>query len=717
MHHLNIIIGISIIICFAEAVPVLDHSHHRYKRNNGLKTQSPDDRDSCKPGVASPVTRVNTTERLRALRDLFTGNGIDGYIIPSGDAHQSEYPSDYDLRRGYISGFSGSAGTAIVLKTKAALWTDGRYYLAAEDELDCNWILMRAGESDTPTMTKWLIDNLGATNGTVGASPFFTSSSSWLSMESTLKEGTVNMKQITNDLIDQIWTTGRPSEPNSTINALPMEYAGRSWQDKITDMHTAMAEQNVDTLIVTGLDETAWLFNLRAKDIAFNPFFISYAIVDRKNSKTRLFLNDKNRKLTENSTDDATKQKLHLHLNTGNTGNCNGMSGPCVEVVDYSTMLTEVQNINTDSGISQVWVAFQCNYALYSALRSKKVHQANTPAALIKTRKNAIEQQGMRNSHKRDAVALITFIANLEKTMKDGTKEWTEVSAALDLKEHRLSQEKNRGLSFSSISAVGSNGAIIHYHPSADTDKKLSLNEMYLLDSGGQYLDGTTDVTRTFHFGSPTAYQKECYTRVLMGQVDLARFKFYKGPHGPYGREIDAIARRPLWDVGLEYRHGTGHGIGSYLSVHEGPGRISLSHASFDSDEKLDEFMFFSDEPGYYEAGQFGIRLENIVMVTEAETTYNFMNSTFLTFETVTLVPYEPNLIDYDLLSPEQIKWINTYHSKVQKEIGPLVSSDPVASEWLSSRTQIVMGRTNMGDNLHTNLVFLVLCAILTTLL
>ncbi|XP_063404111.1 xaa-Pro aminopeptidase 1-like isoform X6 [Mytilus trossulus] len=667
MHHLNIIIGISIAISFAEAVPVLDHSHHRYKRNNGLKTQSPDDRDSCKPGVASPVTRVNTTERLKALRDLFTGNGIDGYIIPSGDAHQSEYPSDYDLRRGYISGFSGSAGTAIVLKTKAALWTDGRYYLAAEDELDCNWILMRAGESDTPTMTQWLIDNLGATNGTVGASPFFTSSSSWLSMESTLKEGTVNMKQVTNDLIDQIWTTGRPSEPNSTINALPMEYAGRSWQDKITDMHTAMAEQNVDTLIVTGLDETAWLFNLRAKDIAFNPFFISYAIVDRKNSKTRLFLNHKNRKLTENSTDDATKQKLHIHLNTGNTGDCNGMSGTCVEVVDYSTMLTEVQNINTDSSISQVWVAFQCNYALYSALSSKKVHQANTPAALIKTRKNAVEQQGMRNSHIRDAVALITFIANLEKTMKDGTKEWTEVSAALDLKEHRL--------------------------------------------------DGTTDVTRTFHFGTPTDYQKECYTRVLMGQVDLARFKFYKGPHGPYGREIDAIARRPLWDVGLEYRHGTGHGIGSYLSVHEGPGRISLSHASFASDEKLDEFMFFSDEPGYYEAGQFGIRLENIVMVTEAETTYNFMNSTFLTFETVTLVPYEPNLIDYDLLSPEQIQWINTYHSTVQKKIGPLVSSDPVASEWLSSRTQIVMGRTNMGDNLHTNLAFLVLCAILTTIL
>ncbi|CAC5392510.1 pepP [Mytilus coruscus] len=442
-------------------------------------------------------------------------------------------------------------------------------------------------------------------------------------------------------------------------------------------------------------------------------------------------------------------------------------------------MLTEVQNINTNSSISQVWVAFQCNYALYSALSSKKIHQANTPAALIKTRKNTVEQQGMRNSHKRDAVALINLhskfrencechnVLNREQgtayklvinillfTMKDGTKEWTEVSAALDLKTHRLSQEKNRGLSFSSISAVGSNGAIIHYRPSADTDRnlslneinaehnrglsfpsisgsgpngavihyfptpatdrKLSVNEMYLLDSGGQYLDGTTDVTRTFHFGTPTAYQKECYTRVLMGQVDLARILF---PNTLYGREIDAIARRPLWDVGLEYRHGTGHGIGSYLSVHEGPGRISLSHASFASDEKLDEFMFFSDEPGYYEANEFGIRLENIVMVTEAQTKYQFMNSTFLTFETVTLVPYEPNLIDYDLLSPEQIKWINMYHSKVQKEIGPLVSSDPVASEWLSSRTQTVIGRTNMGDNLHTNMVFLILCAILTTIL
>ncbi|CAC5392509.1 unnamed protein product [Mytilus coruscus] len=402
-------------------------------------------------------------------------------------------------------------------------------------------------------------------------------------------------------------------------------------------------------------------------------------------------------------------------------------------------MLTEVQNINTNSSISQVWVAFQCNYALYSALSSKKIHQANTPAALIKTRKNTVEQQGMRNSHKRDAVALINLhskfrencechnVLNREQgtayklvinillfTMKDGTKEWTEVSAALDLKTHRFNAEHNRGLSFPSISGSGPNGAVIHYFPTPATDRKLSVNEMYLLDSGGQYLDGTTDVTRTFHFGTPTAYQKECYTRVLMGQVDLARILF---PNTLYGREIDAIARRPLWDVGLEYRHGTGHGIGSYLSVHEGPGRISLSHASFASDEKLDEFMFFSDEPGYYEANEFGIRLENIVMVTEAQTKYQFMNSTFLTFETVTLVPYEPNLIDYDLLSPEQIKWINMYHSKVQKEIGPLVSSDPVASEWLSSRTQTVIGRTNMGDNLHTNMVFLILCAILTTIL
>lgn len=651
-----------------------------------------------------------------ALRSLFTENGIDAYIIPSGDAHDSEYPSDYDLRRGYISGFSGSAGTAVVLRTKAALWTDGRYYLAAEDELDCNWILMKSAEAGTPSIVQWLVENLKATSGTVGASPFFMASSSWLSMESSLKADSVNMKQITNDLIDQIWTTGRHPQPNSTINALEYRFSGRNWTNKIEDMRSSMEKNAVDVLIITGLDETAWLFNLRATDIQYNPFFISYAIVEK--NRTRLFLNEKDRKLTEDPSDPDTNQKLYQHLNTGQSGSCAGRSGLCVEVVDYVTMLPEVQKLNNDTSVSKVWIAYQCNYAIYAALNSKKIHQANTPAALIKCRKNQIEQNGMRNAHITDAVALIKFMAKLEKDVQEGTKKWTEVSAAEDLIQYRLDGNHNRGLSFDSISGSGPNGAVIHYRPSPLTDRELTVNEMYLLDSGGQYLDGTTDVTRTFHFGKPSAYQKECYTRVLMGHVDLARFKFHKGPHGPYGREIDAVARRALWDVGLEYRHGTGHGIGAYLSVHEGPGRISLSHSRFDSDEVLDKFMFFSDEPGYYEPGQFGIRLENIVMVTEAETKYRFMNGTFLTFETVTLVPYEPNLIDYELLIPGQIDWLNQYHKKIQDIIGPLVSNDPKATAWLKSRTSPIYYSgnrfSNKGDNLDISIACAILCVVLT---
>ncbi|XP_052709369.1 uncharacterized protein LOC128184084 isoform X3 [Crassostrea angulata] len=618
-----------------------EHQHQRARRSVSpnrraeIRNMSPTDRPSCPEGQTVPQTRVNTAERLVKLRTEMISAGIHAYIIPSEDAHQSEYPSDYDLRRKYISGLSGSYGLAVVTRDQAAVWTDGRYFLQAENELDCNWILMKMGESGVPSSTEWMISVLASTtNAKVGAYPFLINSGNWISYDTALSKERITMTPTSEDLVG--------------------------------------------------------LLNLRAADIAYNPFFLSYIIVEKQGNATTLYIKNAATKLTQNQTDTETTEKLYQHLNTGTDGDCTGKTDLCVTVLEYDPVAVQekVRTVANSDATQMVMVSFSCNHALSSVIPEAKRLRENTPVAIAKAKKNEVERNGMRNSHKRDAVALITFMAELEKKVKSNVY-MTEVSAALDLKKERMKGLYNRGLSFNSISAVGSNGAIIHYSPSNLTDKQITTSEMYLLDSGGQYLDGTTDVTRTFHFGTPSKYEKECYTRVLMGQVDLARFKFAKTKFGPYGREIDAIARRPLWEVGLQYRHGTGHGIGMFLSVHEGPGRISLSHAPFESDSPLDDGQFFSDEPGYYEDEQFGIRLENIFMVKEVETTYKFPNTTFLGFETVTLVPYEHSLINYDLLSQSQVDWINAYHKRIMDTIGEeLRVNKPEAYNWVAARTR-----------------------------
>ncbi|KAL3884061.1 hypothetical protein ACJMK2_030284 [Sinanodonta woodiana] len=664
-----------VVTAFAVEIPTI---HERTKRStNDSTTLKPGNWQSCMDGT-TPNTRVDTSERLQRLRSLlFTGN-IQAYIIPAEDAHQSEYPSDYDKRRQYISGFSGSAGTAVVtgqLYNKSALWTDGRYFLQAEAELDCNWILMRQGESGVPTITEWLLTVLPA-NSKVGVSPFLISSSQWKSYSDAMQKSNISLHGVNSELIDQIWTTGRPAMPSTAINALTMQFAGRSWQDKISDMRAKMAEQEVDLMIITGLDETAWLFNLRASDISYNPFFMSYAIIDRISNTTSLYIVGKDTKLTRTPNDTATNVTLYVHLNTGANGSCQGSSGACIEVKEYDNtdIIRDVEAAVIMS--NKVWVSRSCNYAIFSLIPETKVYQANTPVTLMKARKNKDEVEGMKRAHIRDAVALISFLAKLEKEVKQGVS-WTELSAAEDLETYRRKQEYNRGLSFDSISGSGSNGAIIHYSVTNATNKAITTKEMYLLDSGGQYLDGTTDVTRTFHFGTPTEFEKECYTRVLMGHINLFLAKW---PKGLYGREIDAFARGPLWDVGLVYRHGTGHGIGMYLSVHE--------------------------EPGYYQPDKFGIRIENIVMVTSVNTTHKMEGQNFLGFEHITLVPYEPNLIDVSMLSDKHIEYLNSYHKLIQERVGKELKNQQLneAYDWMMLKTATIISNGNQLPANHAGL-------------
>lgn len=649
---------------------------------------SPGNWDSCKQGASTPSTRVNTFDRIQVLRSYFATEDIHAYLIPSEDAHQSEYPSQYDKRRGYISGFQGSAGYAVVTISKQALWTDGRYFIEAENTLDCNWILMRDGVSGVPTMAEWLKSELS--NGQkLGASPYLVDNFYWKTNSEELFKHGIQMTTVDPELIDKFWSTnnGRPPQSSTYLYPLPLSMSGISWQDKIIDMRRTMKEEDVDMMVVTALDEIAWLFNLRANDIDYNPLFISYAVVEM--NVVTLYLMDHIRKLNATSSDpEINPIAVADHLNTNTDGTCRNKMKTCVEIKEYNptVVLDEIHGKSINA--TKVWLGFSCNQAIYRAVLQGKVHLDNTPVATAKAKKNPVEVDGMKRAQIRDAVALITFLSMLEKEVKAG-KRWTELTAAMKLDAYRRKQKYNKGLSFRTISAFGSNGDIIHYSVSNATDKAITTTSLYLIDSGGQYLDGTTDVTRTLHYGTPAEYEKECYTRVLMGHIDLFQTKW---PKSLYGREIDAFARRPLWDAGLVYRHGTGHGIGMFLSVHEGPGRISLSHTEFKRDNALDENQFFSNEPGYYEAGMFGIRLENIIMIKNATTKYSFSGTQFLTFEHITLVPYEPNLINVDMLNDDQISYLNDYNKLCRDKVGPelLAQGQEEAYDWLRIKTELI---------------------------
>ncbi|XP_041354226.1 xaa-Pro aminopeptidase ApepP-like [Gigantopelta aegis] len=670
----GVFIGVLLALaCLVTADPIQEEDRSRVRRDV-KSSPSVADRPGCRPGAVAPPNRVITTSRLAALRALFPANGgIHAYIVPSEDAHQSEYVTEYDKRRQYISGFSGSAGFAVVLLDKAALWTDGRYFLQGEAQLDCNWIFMKAG-AGAPKMTTWLISELKDIPGAkVGVNPFLMSSRAWTRNSYKLSNEGITLVG-TRDLIDVIWTAGRPAPADTPINALELKFSGKRWQDKMVDLRREMTEHNVAAVVVTSLDETAWLFNLRASDIPYNPFFISYAIVEH--ARIRLYIVSADSKLSRSPTDRETTNRLYEHLNTRTNGTCVGVGGLCVQVIEYDpeTVKTDIKALTDARSDVNVWVTPYCSQGIVSAIPKTNAVQRFSSISVAKAMKNKVETQGMFNAHNRDSAVLIKFMAFLEREVKE-EKHWTEMSAADKLKEYREAEQYNRGLSFESISASGSNGAIIHYSPEATTNKAISTRDMYLLDSGGQYLDGTTDVTRTFHFGNPTDYEKECYTRVLMGSIDLAQLVW---PKGLTRKDIDVLARRPLWDVGLIYRHGTSHGVGAYLSVHE---------AIAPSSGVLAENMFLSDEPGFYEDGKFGIRLETIVMVENKTTKYSFPSTRFLGYKPVQLVPFERNLINPSMLSKDQTDWLNRYHAEVERTVGPLVAGS-AGYEWLKHRTK-----------------------------
>ncbi|XP_017590667.1 PREDICTED: xaa-Pro aminopeptidase 1 isoform X2 [Corvus brachyrhynchos] len=586
-----------------------------------------------------------TTELLKQLRQgmknsKYVQEPVQAYIVPSGDAHQSEYIAPCDCRRAFISGFDGSAGTAIVTEQHAAMWTDGRYFLQAAHQMDNNWTLMKMGLKDTPTQEDWLVSVLPE-GSKVGVDPFIIPADQWKRMSKVLRSAGHDLVPVKENLIDTIWTDC-PQRPCKPLITLDLSYTGVSWRDKIVALRSKMAERKVMWFVVTALDEVAWLFNLRGSDVEYNPVFFAYAVIGM--NTIRLFIDG----------DRMMDPPVREHLQLDSTLEPEFK----IQVMPYGSILSELQAVG--AGLSpkeKVWLSDKASYALTEAIpKAYRYLTPYTPICIAKAVKNAAETEGMRRAHIKDAVALCELFNWLEKEVPKGTV--TEIIAADKAEEFR--------------------------RPVPETNRTLSVNEIYLLDSGAQYKDGTTDVTRTMHFGTPSAYEKECFTYVLKGHIAVSAAIF---PNGTKGHLLDSFARSALWDCGLDYLHGTGHGVGSFLNVHEGP--CGISYKTF-ADEPLEAGMIVSDEPGYYEDGSFGIRIENVVLVIPAETKYNFKNRGSLTFEPLTLVPIQMKMIDVNLLTEKECNWVNEYHQKCREVVGAELERQGrhEALQWLLRETE-----------------------------
>ncbi|KAL7415087.1 Creatinase/aminopeptidase [Mrakia frigida] len=633
---------------------------------------------------------TSTTTRLVSLRRLMQDRGLTAYIVPSEDEHSSEYLSPYDELRPYISGFTGSAGTAVVELDKAHLFTDGRYYLQARSEMDDNWTLMKLGLPDTPTHLQYLSSSkpsrVGVPSHLIPLADF-----------NSLRSQGVNVEG-TDDLVGMVWNEegGRGKRLEGPIKVLGLEFCGQTVSSKLTSLRSSLIASNHQGMILTTLDEIAWLFNLRGFDIEFNPVFFSYALVTP--SASLLFL-------PHGHAENLSPEVRHHLVKEG------------VSVKPYEDVwgtLGELRKGLLGEGKQKILGGLRTSLKVAECLGVTNLDLARSPVTDAKAIKNLVELEGFRQCHVRDGVALVKYFAWLEEVLEGGGV-INEFKAATKLEEFRKENALFQGLSFETISSTGANAAIIHYSPSSTNSAIIRKDQIYLCDSGAQYLDGTTDVTRTLHFGTPSAQEIRAFTRVLQGHIAIETAVF---PCGTTGYLLDAFARRPLWEDGLDYRHGTSHGVGHFLNVHEGPQGIG-TRKNYD-ESPLKEGMVMSNEPGYYEDGKFGIRIESIVLVTKALTRNNFGGKGFLTFENVTretlsltshafqdhhrqrrralvrattdsetrpfppsVCPLQLSLIDSSLLTVAERTWVNSYHRKVKEMLGPLLGEGGRARSWL----------------------------------
>ncbi|KAM7529743.1 hypothetical protein LguiB_033153 [Lonicera macranthoides] len=614
-------------------------------------------------------------ETLAALRSLMASHSppLHALVVPSEDYHQSEYVSARDQRRAFVSGFTGSAGLALITMNEALLWTDGRYFLQATEELSDQWKLMRGGED--PSVDIWMADKvvevgvLASLNlpkdASIGIDPWCVSVETAQKWECALSNKQQKLVQTLTNLVDEVWKS-RPQPELNLVTVHPLEFTGHSVADKLKDLREKLTEEKARGIVIATLDEVAWLYNVRGTDVSYCPVVHSFAIITLDSA---FFYVD--------------KRKLTSEVNTY-------MEENGIEVRDYGEVSSDVVLLASDaltssssaskSGVivngtnegeesnqSLIWVdPRSCCFALYSKLNSANVLLQPSPLALAKALKNTVEIDGLKKAHIRDGAAVVQYLVWLDKQMQEmygasgyfreaespkqkkplETMRLTEVTVAEKLAGFRATKEHFRGLSFRTISSVGPHGAIIHYSPNPKTCSELDPDSIYLCDSGGQVLKG--------HIA-----------------LDIACF-----PNGTNGHTLDVLSRVPLWKYGLDYRHGTGHGIGPHLISFRPQARNVPLQAS----------MTITDEPGYYEDGKFGIRLENVLIVKEADTEFNFGDKGYLEFEHITWAPYQTKLIDASLLVPEEIKWVNNYHSKCREILSPFLNESEMS--WLEKATE-----------------------------
>ena len=592
--------------------------------------------------------KTNIPERITALREAMIQHKIDAYIIPTSDPHMSEYPADCWKYREWISGFTGSAGTVVVTANKAGLWTDSRYFLQAASQLEGSGIeLYKMMLPETPSISDFLKYELkpGDTVGLNGETYSITEAQA---LERTLAEKEILLN--TNaPLIDSLWKE-RPAIPDAPMFEMPIELSGKSVEDKLIEINQMLHKAGADCTILSALDEVAWTFNIRGTDVTYNPVVISYAFISEKESV--LFVNPK--KLPTEIAEHLQKEGVTL--------------------ADYGMLTTYLSRLPERT---RVFIdGKRTNVAIYNALpKSSILIEGISPANHLKSIKNDTEIKGFRNAVLKDGIAMTKFYFWLEKSLKAGEKV-TELGAAAKLTALRAEQPQYVMDSFASISSYGPHGAIVHYSPTPETDVELKTDSLYLLDSGAQYLDGTTDITRTIALCDvPTEQMKKDFTRALKGTIGIAKCKF---PAGIRGCLIDAFARKALWDAGINYLHGTCHGIGHCLNVHEGPQSIRME----ENPVILEPGMVMSDEPAMYRPGEYGIRTENMVLIREdSETEFG----KFLGFETLTLCYIDTKLVIPSMLSVREHAWLNKYHQMVYDLISPHLNEEEKA--WLKEKT------------------------------
>ena len=592
---------------------------------------------------------MKITEKIAKLKELMKERGIDYYIIPSADYHQSEYVGDYFKGREWISGFTGSAGTVVVTQNEVGLWTDGRYFIQAEKQLQGSGItLFKMGEEGVPTFIQYIVNNIQS-GETLGFDGKVLATNTVLDFEAKFKDKKVNFN-FEFDLVGEIWRD-RPSLPASQVFVLEEKFTGESVEKKLTRVRNILEEENCDVNIITSLDDIAWIFNIRGNDVKNNPVNLAYAAITV--DKAVLYIGEE--KLN-------SEVEKYLYKNG-------------VEVRDYFEIYEDMERVSNSNII--MMDLNKVNYTIFKKLNPEiKVINRSNPSTIMKACKNKVELENLRNSHVKDGVAVTKFMYWLKNSI--GKEEITEMSATQKLESFRKEQELYIEPSFDTIAAYESNAAMMHYKSTPETDRRLEAKNLFLVDSGGQYFDGTTDITRTFVLGECSEELKKHFTLVLKGMINLSKVKFL---YGVTGTNLDILARQALWNIGIDYKCGTGHGVGFLLNVHEGPQGIRVQYNS----QVLEEGMNVTNEPGVYIAGSHGIRLENELIVQKAEKT-EF--GQFMKFETMTYAPLDLDGVIKELLSKEEIEYLNNYHQMVYEKVSPYLTLEE--KEWLKEYTRVI---------------------------